>query len=200
MRGRLVAEKQSKYVEINERLSEFEKTFTFAHELSHLIVEESPLGRCADAPNGPRLDHSRIEALCDLCAREILLPADWIRERLGGTPSLESAKTVSVALRYDIAFVAARLVEIEQWRAKLIWWERRNNIITATKVYPEMDAAFVAFMELVDEERSLPARSLASRAVVKGILRIRTSDGEFAYNAEAMPIGGDATLTLLNYT
>lgn len=74
--GRIDARYGRLRIEVSDRLQGFAKRFTIAHELAHVVLGDRPR----------HLSYERFEQLCDVCADELLLPDQFLREVLVPSP------------------------------------------------------------------------------------------------------------------
>lgn len=76
--------------------------FTLAHEIGHIALGECGAGR--RRPLGWRIE----EALCDVFAAELLMPAPWLRREWRGLRGEEAERVAALARRFDVSRAAAR--------------------------------------------------------------------------------------------
>lgn len=204
MKGRLILKDNSFKIEINNNLSDFEKRYTVAHELAHLIVEEKSLNEHSFIRKNGKEQSSRpyllTENLCDLGAEEILLPCKWLQNRIRDQgPSLEIIEQISKEISCDLSFVAIQLIKLGLWHCKLLWCEKIENKLYVTKAFPRTDEAFLAFIDPFDLETSLPGNSLINKRFMEGHLRIKSGDEDYLYRAQCIPVDGKEVLSMLIY-
>jgi Zn-dependent peptidase ImmA (M78 family) len=203
MRGRLVVESGQLVVEVNVGLSEFERRVATAHELAHLVLENRRIAECTSvgrnaAPHSASRRHFEIEELCDRGAEEILLPARWLRDVSRELPvSLNSAREIARQAGCDVEFTLVRLVRLALWDCRLLWWERRDEMLCMTKAFPVVDELFLASVDRQPVADSLLGASLGCRSFVEGNLELTTRDGEFVYRAQCMSLGESVVLAMV---
>lgn len=204
MKGRLMLEGKSITIEINHSLSEFDKRYATAHELAHLILEKKRLSICslisANQKDQFGRSHFLTENLCDNGAEEILLPVQWLRDRLMHyTPSLEIIDEISKEANCDLSFVAERIIKKGLWHCKVLLCVKRGKKLCVIKTFPPADEAFLAFMEPFDLETSLPGNSLINKKFMEGHLRIKSGDEDYLYRAQCIPVNEKVVLSMIIY-
>lgn len=122
--GRLRMTSEGLVVEVDCDLTVFDSQLAVAHELAHVILEGEDLVDRARLGYTPRaLDPeglAELERLCDLAAEEILLPAGWVRDRVGlARPALSRAQAIADESGCPVTFVVGRLVQLGRWTVAL---------------------------------------------------------------------------------
>jgi hypothetical protein len=77
VQGRVATERGSKVIELSDSLDSFSRSFVLAHELAHIAIGERKAG----------VAYTKLEAVCDYCAGEILLPNQLLRDSILASPS-----------------------------------------------------------------------------------------------------------------
>lgn len=91
---------------VRQSSSRERRRFTIAHELGHWILGISERHRSGVFMQ-PHVRHEVLEKWCDSFAAELLMPADWLFERLGQNLSVESLRRLStVAKELDVSLNA----------------------------------------------------------------------------------------------
>jgi len=198
MNGRIV-EDDGVVVEINEKLSPFLRKVTLAHELSHIVLEPGRVNRTRQRSGIEDGRFARgsteIEALCDLAARQLLLPARWLLQRIGeASPSIGLARAVGEESACDLGFVLMRLIEMGASHCRLLWWSRVGTGFCATQSYPRTDEVFLARLTPAGGDVSL-LRDCEDGT--RGVLTLRAGEEETRYRAECVAIGDEKVLSLL---
>ena len=198
-RGRIVLEAGQLVIEINHRLSAFEKRKTLAHELGHLILDKEGITR-AYLQGGhrgriSRLEYDAIEKSCDVAADELLLPERWLENQLPRDPSLESLLKTAAGSGCDLDFVATRVLDLGHWTGcHFLWWKRAGDRMVVSRSLPAEDDAALAFYESVGSD-SLPWRALTEKCLVRGRLRIHNGIVNKDVAAECIPVSHETALS-----
>lgn len=200
-KGRLMSESDGFAIEVNEELLEFEKQFTVAHELAHVIVEQRRFGiktpGTRDGLSPSYTSRGLVEKLCDVAACEILLPLDWLRKQAEGGPSLKTANRVAQVADCSLEFVLKRFVDEGLWRCNVLWWEHRHGELWAVKCIPESKTESLVWVDPVPVRGSLIGKCLGTRSWQEGRLCLRLSDEFMEYpDTECMPQGEDGAISL----
>jgi Zn-dependent peptidase ImmA (M78 family) len=96
-------------VMLREGLSPAERRFCAAHEIAHILIEHSTVGRSYIV----RSNESFLESACDLVARELLIPADWLRNRVGASsPTLPLIHSIATDANSKDTIVARRMYDL----------------------------------------------------------------------------------------
>ena len=128
--GRLSWEGGEPVVYLRSRLKAGPRRFTWAHELSHLILE-SELGEPLRGGLPPMArDSADRERLCDHLAAALLLPESWVRDELDGD-DLTLEQLLVLQRRADVSVTAAlvRVRELFGCTAGLASYTRRRGRI-----------------------------------------------------------------------
>lgn len=158
MKGRLLKEGMGFAVEVNSDLPQYERRFSVAHELAHIIVDGEELRRSSRLEsNRLRGMHSSFkERLCDAVASELLVPRDWIKARFGeDEPRLESVLRGAMELQVDIETVAERVVECSPWQCRFLWWTRYRGYFRAVRSVPFLSDESLAFVRPENQRQTL---------------------------------------------
>lgn len=199
MRGRCLMEGAGVAIELSEELEAFEERFTLAHELAHLIVEEGRVAECAAV--GSRLKvaqaaaHQEVEETCDRCAEEILLPAEWLMDKIEiEQPTLQQAVELGEECNCTVEFVVQRAMDLGLWHARLIWFEQHDEMFRAVDTYPHQDELFLVEIPPFPVEGSLVEKSM-SGGCIPGELVLR--QGEAPYRAQFLRVGENRILAII---
>ena len=124
--GMLLPANEGYVVQLKATDSQGRRRFTHAHEIGHLLVEETHLGPEArrDTTTGEYGRDSEVEYLCDVAASELLMPLGLFHEALGSRrPALQDL--LRLARTFDVSMEAAalRLTEAPQSDCGVIVWE-----------------------------------------------------------------------------
>lgn len=102
--GELRRERAGLKIVYSSMLPPGRRRFTIAHELGHAIFETT-------GPGCPR-SGKELERLCDMLAKELLMPTDKFKARLQGPLSLEKLNTLAREFDASLASTAIRCAEL----------------------------------------------------------------------------------------
>lgn len=116
---------------VNSKLPPTTRNFTIAHELAHILISESTLGR--KLTGTPILDQRssdlstpfqiRKEKICDRIAGELLMPQDiFTREAQIRTPTIKAIQELAGRFRVSPEAVLMRLYHTRLWNCVAIVW------------------------------------------------------------------------------
>jgi Zn-dependent peptidase ImmA (M78 family) len=204
VRGRLVKSPQGLVMEINEGLSETDRALTVAHEVCHLFLEgDQPSGHLSARERQPAApEYARVEDICDLGARELVLPEDWLIDYLRHKEvSLGLASDLARRLGLSIEFVARRAIEVGAWHGRLIWWQVSPTAggITAIETFPSQNTRYVSMIAPTPPS-SLLGESLTLGGIRAGKLRLAIGEEAIDYQAECMALDSQKILSILVFT
>lgn len=152
MKARLLREGSGLAIEVNSELTGFQRRFSVAHELAHVIVEgqelRRTLSRLEKTKQGGMHSIGFTEKLCDAVATEILLPADWLRGRVMSVPpSIECVVEIAAESETSIEAVADRIVELGYWNCSFLWWDIDRGYFRAARSSPFLSEDFLCFVK-----------------------------------------------------
>jgi hypothetical protein len=101
------------------------RRFTVAHELGHLVLEDSDRDFVAKRS---WLRDDRVERFCDEFAAALILPRAWIIGQWAGAP--RRLPTLRAIQQQSGASLAASLVRVRallDWQVSLLHWRRRDD-------------------------------------------------------------------------
>jgi len=204
MRGRIMNENGTLFIEINSGLQNHEKRFTVAHEIGHIIVEKQALfaeGKYMKGQfNSKTAPHSVVERLCDAVAEELLVPLPWLEESVyEEKTSINLLKKIAEEAEISISVVAKRVYDEELWRCRFIWWKKDVDNFRAVKSYPYYEDDFLAHIETVDPLNSLLAKCNNEGSAVRGKERLRMGDETYLYDMECSPLNEEDILSVLYF-
>lgn len=146
--GRIFGTRDGFVVELHRRLSPERRAFTLAHELAHtFFAEPATEGRAGDAKRDAS-DAREEEALCDIAAAEMLMPAAaLIRDRGFCSPaklrqplnaffrvaleypvSVDGVVALARAFRTSLAATARRITELALWSCHIGFWSIQEGV------------------------------------------------------------------------
>lgn len=199
-RGRLIMEERGIVVEIDERLPELARRFTHAHELGHLILEEERIARCQALGRAVRNASSariyRVEHLCDIAAREMLLPESWVLSSLRGKdPSLDLVLRISDEAVVEPWLALQAIVALGLWKVRGILWSRAQGSLSAVDTTPKANSTYLDSLEIFDP--AVLEDAARSEAVARGTLGLDVQGERIKYMAEAAAVSEDEIMSLL---
>ncbi|HYU09033.1 MAG TPA: ImmA/IrrE family metallo-endopeptidase, partial [Gemmatimonadales bacterium] len=183
-------------IEIEKTLDESEKTFVLAHEIAHLILENlvptpHPSIRAAIGT----FSYTEIERLCDICAEELLLPLEWLRDWVDPrVPSFTVVEEVAHISRCQIETAASVIIKNGLWSAKLYWCSWKNGATIVDRSCPPDEPAVLASVRLPlprVTQASLPSR------VVQRDVAVEFGDQRCRYHVEWFIFSREKALALL---
>ncbi|HEV2969196.1 MAG TPA: ImmA/IrrE family metallo-endopeptidase [Pirellulales bacterium] len=200
MRGRLMLSGSDVEIEINGDLDEWSRRHTIAHELVHLVLEKDrvAMARAAGSNVKKRIAHGLIEQLCDLGADEILLPREWLAEKLKRSrPSMDLVVHISNHLDLPVDFVATRIVNLglQPWRT--IWCGRSKRKSYLVKSAPAWDELFLAGLDILDADESPVTKCWDHNEVEKGTVVIRIHGELHDFPSHCLKIAHDSVFGIL---
>jgi Zn-dependent peptidase ImmA (M78 family) len=203
VRGRLVLEGGRIIIEINEHDPRWLQRYTHAHELAHVVIEESRL-RYAMASGFAQVEHTELEYqslenICDRMAEELLLPEHWLLERVDfDAPSLAWASEIATEIRMSVEFVTRRVIDLGLWQASLLTWSVGVEMAQPIRGSERTDEWLLASsgLRLDDTAAELLVRSMTTDQVVVGELRLRAGYDESVVHSEALALDSGTILTL----
>jgi Zn-dependent peptidase ImmA (M78 family) len=200
MRGRLVLTDAGVVIEINDSLSAWDQRHTIAHELAHLVLERDRVASSSAAGMNVkrRMAHGLIERLCDLCADEMLLPSEWLDDRLKrARPSLRVVLDISTDANAPVDIVATRVVNLafQPWRA--IWCKRQRGKYCLEKSIPQWDEAFLASVDVLESDDSPLMQCSERNEVVTGSVELRIRGEKHCFPSQCIRLADDSVFAIL---
>ena len=199
IKGRIIADGPDVAIELNESMSAFDRQFTFAHELAHLILERTRFERQwhSDEPRTVR-EFEGIERLCDALAEQILLPVEWLEVRLQSRPTLTEASAVASESATDLTFVVRRAIDLRIWKALLIRWESNEGAFVPSEAIPATSRLFVQSVRPIGNQPSILAWSAERDGEVQeGELEIDINGECGIFHASCISVDQGGVLSLL---
>lgn len=127
--GAWLARSGPRYViNVNSKEPKTRQSFAIAHELAHLALYEAT-GLTAALSHDVRSKQDdegagEVEALCDIFASELLMPADeWANITAQFGVSIPILRRLAQAYAVSRIATARRLVEVAAWRNAIILWQ-----------------------------------------------------------------------------
>lgn len=187
-------------IEISSSLGRFERKFTEAHELGHLILQQDQINglQTVARPRERVQKYNAVEKLCDMAAREILLPEGIVEKEAAELSLLEAINRLSVKSNCPEWFTARRLSEILPWTSILILWERKAHNYVAKDMIAGSSGMEknLPFLEPVTARHPTFREALARRGeVLSGRLELESDMGKTQYYIDALCIGKNEILT-----
>jgi len=189
-RGRIVEDGHGLVIEVNASLPRPEQRFTVAHEIAHLFVEGDSLRGTMRKGRGriTRQRHAAVEALCDRLAGEILVPRQWLKQRLErDRVALETVRKSALEAEVPIGCIVRRIVDDGLWRVRFIRWVMGDGRFSAVESWPEVGEDFLAQLECA-AGASVLKRAILEGQPVEGHERLRSRDGETEYLIQCLAI------------
>lgn len=200
-KGRLQVKAGKVVIEVDSELdSDFLKRQVIAHELAHLILDDTLsttyFNRGARSFQSSR-EYAQMEEMCDLGADEILLPAKWLDERLHKTvPSLDIFLSIARETACDHSYLARRILDAGYWPSSLfLWWKELDGKFFVQDAIPEEDDYSLSCYEPVASSSFLDV-VLQQDSILFGSLQISNAFVNTEYPAQALALSDDLVLTL----
>lgn len=112
-------------IQLNKNHPHVRQNFSCAHEIAHTFfydLDESPPIKV----DGIRREDE--EYLCNVAAAEMLMPENYLRERVGKKPSMESLLTLTKKFHVSVQAMARRITEEKKiWGCIISQWERNSE-------------------------------------------------------------------------
>lgn len=205
MKGRLLRMDDGQLsIEVSCRLSDAERRFTVAHELSHIIAEGEMLrgspSRSERSRSTPGYSSKVVEKLCDSLATELLLPQEWISRRLANVrPAIAEVTKTAMDSCTSIEAVADRIVELGLWNCRFLWWVKDRGYFRAVRSAPFLADEFLCFVRPENQRKTRLRLVERSAEVVTGdeavLFRRERSEGRL----ECVRIGDRRVFSLLEW-
>jgi IrrE N-terminal-like domain len=190
-RGRVLERNGQNYIELNGDLGPFGEQFTLAHELSHLIL----------GPKPPGVPYSRFEAICDICADEVLLPDQFIRDHMAeSVDRLTAIWSLSTASGLPADYLYRRAIRSGALETHQVLWCRcQGTSLQVFKALPQRSETQLLDL-LLREGESLPlTRAADTKGPVRGVVSVNDGGinlGESDVLALPIPEPPDALLVI----
>ncbi len=204
MAGRVARQPGGYTIELKLGLSPCERRFVIAHEIAHLLIERYNLLRSCAGDNAitpPPLTYRFVEQLCDLGARELLLPLQELTRRLRSSErSILEVRRIGEDAQCSLEIVTRRVCEAWVWNCMFVWWKRHDNRLVpvrATKIEGDQTAEHLMHISLADQETSAVGRAMRSGNAERGLERIRYWDGVTSCQAQALRLDDSVAIELL---
>jgi Zn-dependent peptidase ImmA (M78 family) len=123
-------------VTMNPSHSRSRQRFSFAHEIAHTFFFElgSRLGgrnRELD-PAAAFLEHREEEELCDIAAREMLMPEpNFLTSARQCSPGMDGVRMLSRTYDVSLPASALRIVELAVWDCAIVYWDASRQVADA---------------------------------------------------------------------
>lgn len=143
--GRIVRDGDEIVVEIANNLTQFQRKFTIAHELAHIVLGLSTTrtGRASPKTSVGWASYAELEAFCDFAAEELLAPRTWLRANVNPIkPSLADLRKLSGQSGCPVDFLGVRLIRLRYWDAEIRWCKQVDERIQVTEVFPREKGAY----------------------------------------------------------
>ena len=201
--GRVLKDYSGDYtIEINDSLSEFDKIFILAHEITHIILLiNTDYIKSLLSIKERDIPYDMLEHMCDIGASDLLLPRTWIRDNIRhGSPSISDALSLATDFSYDLSFILQRFIDIGWWHCRILMWEQTDSQLIAHTTYPNKDNAMLAMIEPLSVSNSLPGKCLSDGGIVNGTIHITSDIVDDVYDAECIKLNANKVLSLLIYS
>lgn len=201
MKGRLVTERDGFVIEVSSELPAFQRRFTVAHELAHVIVEGAELRKHSRLERGKQLQaHSNriTEQLCDAVATELLLPYDWVKSKaMVEVPQIDLVLEMTRQSETSVEAVADRIIELGVWNCRFFWWTNRRGYFRAVRSTPFLDDIFLTFVGPGNQRKTLLRRATEEGQVVMGNDVIRFRDEAITGLFQCVKVSNNQIFSLL---
>lgn len=122
--ARLVPEKGSLIIEVNQDHSAGKQNFSIDHEVAHTLLPTYAVGIVDDEVTGQFPSNSETELLCDIGASALLLDARWLRPLADSAgASLQTLFQLADLFGASLQATALRLSELNVWPCAFVFWE-----------------------------------------------------------------------------
>lgn len=203
--GRLLRESQGFVVEVNTVLSDTDRRFVAAHEITHLLLEgdrvnADPVAR-AGSPDEGRLAYHLLEELCDWGAAEILLPVNSVREEVRGVrPSTDLLFSIAGEADCTIRLAAERIVSTGIWQVGFVCWRIEGGSAAAHWMVSRTHTSHdVRSILLPDYQNSLVRRALLLNESVSGRELLSFYDEVEPFRVHCRRVDDSKVLTMIVY-
>ena len=108
---------------LNRQKSRQRQRFSLAHEIGHVLLEQSLDGVRMRQPIGHRSEDARIEKACDAFAAELLMPREAVEAIAASTPRAKIFEQLERRLGVSTEAVAYRLLRVAPKPLEIMLWE-----------------------------------------------------------------------------
>lgn len=198
MEGRLVEDHAGHSIELNREMSSFRMRFVLAHEIGHLLIGPST-----------HLSYEEREELCDVCAYELITPADMLYKHINPVfPTLSSLQYVAQVCECPIDTVARAASECGLLGAvSILVFQEKVSGLRICEVIPPLELEGVTrstAMEIQDslnisiESITSLRKTYQSPQITSGTLRLLVEEIDFIHQYSAIALDVGRILVLLS--
>jgi hypothetical protein len=165
--GRVVQSDATTVIELNDKLDPFRSKVVLAHELAHVVL----------GPRPEEMSYREFEEVCDECAREILVPHEWLRQRLDPfAPSLTALAEAAAVSRCELDFVFRSAARAGLATFKEVFW---CSVATGQPVVVESwqrlrprDPTETTELSVIEQPSGVLTRALQQPGVTRGTIEL----------------------------